>query len=96
MKTIHSNDAPAAVGPYSQAIDCGDYIFLSGQLGLDPKTGALAGADVGAQAKQACENIKAILTAAGLGFEHVVKILPLSTRYMRHISSVCRRVPAWR
>lgn len=73
MKIIHSNDAPAAVGPYSQAIDCGDYIFLSGQLGLDPKTGALAGADVGAQAKQACENIKAILSAAELGFGHVVK-----------------------
>ena len=73
MKIVHSEHAPAAVGPYSQAIDCGDYIFLSGQLGLNPRTGELAGADVGTQAKQACENIKAILAAAGLDFEHVVK-----------------------
>lgn len=73
MKIVHSEHAPAAVGPYSQAIDCGDYIFLSGQLGLNPRTGELAGADVGTQAKQACENIKAVLAAAGLDFGHVVK-----------------------
>lgn len=73
MKIIHSENAPCAVGPYSQAIDCGEYLFLSGQLGLDPMTGTLAGSDVAAQAQQACENIKAILTASGLGFEHVVK-----------------------
>jgi len=73
MKIIHSENAPCAIGPYSQAIECGEYVFLSGQLGVVPETGTLAGTDVSVQAKQACENIKAILTAAGLGFEHVVK-----------------------
>ena len=73
MKKISTTKAPAAVGPYSQAIDCGDFLFASGQLGLDPETGALAGDDVAAQARQACENVKAVLEAAGLGFENVVK-----------------------
>lgn len=105
MKIVHSEHAPAAVGPYSQAIDCGDYIFLSGQLGLNPRTGELAGADVGTQAKQACENIKAVLAAAGLDFGHVVKttcyladmadFAAFNEVYAR-ISSVCRRAPAWR
>lgn len=73
MKKISTTKAPAAVGPYSQAIDCGDFLFASGQLGLDPETGALASDDVAAQARQACENVKAVLEAAGMGFENVVK-----------------------
>ena len=73
MKKICSEQAPAAVGPYSQAIECGDFLFLSGQLGLDPSTGLMAGDHVSVQTRQACENIGAVLAAAGLGFEHVVK-----------------------
>ena len=73
MKKICSEQAPAAVGPYSQAIECGDFLFLSGQLGLDPSTGLMAGDHVSIQTRQACENIGAVLAAAGLGFEHVVK-----------------------
>lgn len=73
MKKIYSEQAPAAVGPYSQAIECGEFLFLSGQLGLDPSTGLMAGDHVSVQTRQACENIGAVLAAAGLGFEHVVK-----------------------
>lgn len=73
MKAIHSADAPAAIGPYSQAIDAGDFLYLSGQLGLDPATGKLAGEDVAAQAEQAVKNISAVLAAAGATLEDVVK-----------------------
>ena len=73
MKKISTTKSPAAVGPYSQAIDCGEYLFTSGQIGLDPATGAFAGDDVVTQAKQVCENLKAVLAEAGMGFEHVVK-----------------------
>jgi 2-iminobutanoate/2-iminopropanoate deaminase len=62
-----------AIGPYSLAIDNGDLVFLSGQLGLDGATGKLVEGDVSAQARQALENLKAVLEAAGLGFAHVVK-----------------------
>ena len=73
MKKISTDKAPAAIGPYSQAIDCGDILFASGQLGVVPATGAFAGDDVTAQAKQACENVGAVLAAAGLTFDNVVK-----------------------
>ena len=68
MKKISTTKAPAAVGPYSQAIDCGEFLFTSGQIGLDPATGAFAGDDVVTQAKQVCENLKAVLAEAGMGF----------------------------
>jgi 2-iminobutanoate/2-iminopropanoate deaminase len=61
------------IGPYSLAIDNGDLVFLSGQIGLDAATGKLVEGDVSAQARQALENLKAVLEAAGLGFGHVVK-----------------------
>ena len=73
MKKISTTNAPAAVGPYSQAMQCGDFLFTSGQIGLDPATGAFAGDDVVTQAKQVCENLKAVLAAAGMSFENVVK-----------------------
>ena len=73
MKKISTTNAPAAVGPYSQAIDCGEFLFTSGQIGLDPATGAFAGDDVVTQAKQVCENLKAVLAEAGMTFENVVK-----------------------
>lgn len=69
---IASENAPAALGPYSAGIAAGNLAFLSGQLGLDPSTGELADGVV-AQAKQALKNIEALLTAAGATFGNVVK-----------------------
>jgi 2-iminobutanoate/2-iminopropanoate deaminase len=62
-----------AIGPYSMAIETGDLVFVSGQIPLDSATGKLVEGDVAAQARQSLENLKTILTAAGLGFGHVVK-----------------------
>ena len=73
MKKISTEKAPAAVGPYSQAMMYGDILFTSGQIGLDPATGAFAGDDVVTQAKQVCENLKAVLAAADMTFENVIK-----------------------
>ena len=64
---------PAAIGPYSQAIHADKFVFVSGQLPIDPATGEFAGADIRAQARQSLENIKAILAAAGTDMAHVVK-----------------------
>jgi 2-iminobutanoate/2-iminopropanoate deaminase len=74
MKTIiHSDDAPKAVGPYSQAVRTGNLLFTAGQVPLDPVTGKLVEGDIKAQAEQAMKNLQAVLAAAGTGFEHVVK-----------------------
>ena len=74
MKNIVTTpQAPAAIGPYSQGVTAERFVFTSGQLGLDPKTGALAGADVESQARRSLENVKAILEAAGLTTADVVK-----------------------
>ena len=73
MKTIHTEQAPAAIGPYSQAIVSGGLVFTSGQIPADPTTGAIVGADITAQAEQAMQNLGAVLAAAGSGFERVVK-----------------------
>lgn len=74
MKTvITSSSAPAALGPYSQAIRCGNMLFLSGQLGLDPETGDFPALTAGAQAKQALANLQAVLKEAGASVENVVK-----------------------
>lgn len=70
---IHTNKAPAAVGPYSQAIDCGDFVFCSGQIPLVPETGLLVDGGIEAQARQMFANIKAVLNAAGLDFCNVLK-----------------------
>lgn len=73
MEIIHSDNAPAAIGPYSQAIRTGNLVFCSGQLGIDPATGKLAGDTVEAQAEQAAKNVEAVLAAAGLSVKNVVK-----------------------
>lgn len=74
MKTvITSKNAPAALGPYSQAIKAGNTLFLSGQLGLVPASGEFAGPDAASQAKQALANMKAVLEAAGATPANVVK-----------------------
>ncbi len=73
MKYISTENAPAAIGPYSQAIEVNGFIFASGQVPLCPKTGVVVGNDITEQATQTCENIKGLLAAAGVGFENVVK-----------------------
>jgi 2-iminobutanoate/2-iminopropanoate deaminase len=70
---ILSKTAPAPIGPYSQAIRTGDFLFCSGQVGLDPATGKFAGDDVATQARQCMKNLGAVLDAAGASFSDVVK-----------------------
>lgn len=72
-KAIHTDNAPAAIGPYSQAVRWGNVVYVSGQLPIDPATGAFAGEDVAAQTRQSLTNIKNILAAEGLDMSHVVK-----------------------
>ncbi|MBF1546004.1 MAG: RidA family protein [Prevotella salivae] len=73
MKTIHTNNAPVAIGPYSQAIEANGFIFASGQLPIDPSTNAFAEGGVKEQTKQAITNAKNILKEAGTDLAHVVK-----------------------
>ncbi len=70
---IYTDSAPAAVGPYSQAIDLGSFVFCSGQIPLVPETGLLVEGGIEEQARQMFANIKAVLQAAGLDFSNVVK-----------------------
>ena len=70
---IHTENAPAAIGPYSQAIRAGNTIYVSGQIPIDPATGSFAGSDIVSQTRQSLTNLKAILNAAGAGMEDVVK-----------------------
>jgi 2-iminobutanoate/2-iminopropanoate deaminase len=72
-KVIETRHAPAAIGPYSQAIETGDTIFLSGQIGLDPKKGSLVTGGIEHETLQVLDNIREVLRAAGLGFGDVVK-----------------------
>ena len=71
-KVISTTSAPAAIGPYSQAVETGNMIFLSGQLPIDPKTGIMP-EGIKAQTRQSFANIKAILAEAGYSVEHIVK-----------------------
>ncbi len=70
---IHTPNAPAAIGPYSQAVQAGNLLFVSGQIPLDPATGVFAGEDIATQTRQSLTNVKAILTAAGYTCADVVK-----------------------
>ena len=72
MKAIKTNGAPAAIGPYSQAIEVNGFVYLSGQLPIDPQTGKMP-EGIKAQTQQALENVKAILAEAGLTMKNVVK-----------------------
>ncbi len=73
LKKTHTDRAPAAIGPYSQAVSAGGFLFASGQIPLDPATGEIVGKTIGEQADRACQNVKAILEANELTFENVVK-----------------------
>ena len=70
---IATNHAPAAIGPYSQAIRCGNMLYSSGQIPLDPATGTMVGENITEQAEQVMKNLQAVLSAAGTGFDKVVK-----------------------
>ncbi len=70
---IISKDAPAPIGPYSQAVKAGDWLFASGQIALDPQTGKLVESGVEDETRLVMKNIEAVLKAAGMGFENVVK-----------------------
>ena len=72
-KVINTNNAPAPIGPYSQAIAAGNFVFVSGQIPMDPSTGEIISESIKAETIQVMENIKAILSEAGLGFDHIVK-----------------------
>jgi 2-iminobutanoate/2-iminopropanoate deaminase len=72
-KVIETDRAPKAVGPYSQAIQCGDLLFVSGQIPIDPATGAFVGGDIQTQARRVLDNVKGLLESQGLGMENVVK-----------------------
>src|SRR3712207_1151290 len=72
-KIISTNDAPAAVGPYSQAIRVGQFIFTAGQIPLDPKTGNIVDGDIATQTRRVLDNLTAVLGADGLTFNHIVK-----------------------
>jgi 2-iminobutanoate/2-iminopropanoate deaminase len=94
MKVVHTDAAPAAIGPYSQAFISGNHVFTSGQIPLCPKTGNLTGETIGEQAEQAIKNLKAVLEAAGSSLEKVVKttcfladmndFAPFNEVYARH------------
>lgn len=70
---IHTNNAPAAIGPYSQAVTVGNLVFTSGQIPLDPETGCMVGDDIATQTHRVCKNLEAVLTAAGASLASAVK-----------------------
>ena len=73
MKKVSTDKAPAAIGPYSQGIIAGDFLYASGQIPINPATGEIEGADIKEQTDLVCRNIGEILKAAGTDYEHVVK-----------------------
>lgn len=77
LKVISTDKAPAAVGPYSQAIEAGSFVYVSGQLPINPETKELVKGDIKAATRQSLENAKAILEAAGSSFNQVVKVTVL-------------------
>lgn len=72
-KIIKTNEAPAPIGPYNQATQFGNFLFLSGQVPIDPKTGKLKNGSIEEETQMVMENVEAVLKAAGMGFEHVLK-----------------------
>jgi 2-iminobutanoate/2-iminopropanoate deaminase len=74
MQSIRTDDAPKAIGPYSQGIAYKDLLFLSGQIGLDPKTGAIGSSTIEGQTKQVMNNIQAVLAAVGSDLSRVLKV----------------------
>ena len=84
---ISTDNAPAAIGPYSQAVKVGGFVYTAGQGGLDPSTNKMVPGGVEAQAEQTMKNLQAVLVAAGTGFENVVKTT-IFLRYIKDFSAV--------
>lgn len=82
MNVIHTDNAPAAIGPYSQAVAAGSLVYTSGQIALDPAAGALRGDTVETQTEQAIRNLQAVLEAAGSNLDRVIK----TTCFLRRMS----------
>jgi len=74
LQPIHTDAAPKAVGAYSQAIQCGNILYTSGQIGLNPNTGEMVGDDVASQAQQVVKNLTAVITQAGGSLNQIVKV----------------------
>ncbi|MCA9482098.1 MAG: RidA family protein [Nitrospina sp.] len=83
---IHTDDAPAAIGPYQQAIRIGDFVYTSGQIALDPKTGEMRNGEIEEETERTLNNIQAILKAADLTMEHTVK----ATVYLADMADFAR------
>lgn len=81
-EVVESKDAPKAIGPYSQAIKAGGFVFCAGQIALDPATGQLAPGDITAQTERVLKNLSAVLAAAGTDLDHAVK----TTVFLKNIS----------
>jgi 2-iminobutanoate/2-iminopropanoate deaminase len=81
-ETVHTDKAPKAIGPYEQAIKAGGFVYTSGQIPIDPKTGSLVEGGITAQTRQVLENLKAVLEAAGSSLGRVVK----ATVFLRHMA----------
>jgi 2-iminobutanoate/2-iminopropanoate deaminase len=79
---IHTSSAPAAIGPYSQAISCGELVYTSGQIALDPASGELVGDDIEAQTHRVLQNLQAVLSSAGASLSSVIK----TTVFLTHMS----------
>ena len=73
IRKVHTDNAPAAIGPYSQAVVAGELIFTSGQIALNPETGLLEGETVTEQTHRVCRNLQAVLAAAGSSLKHTIK-----------------------
>ena len=85
-EVVRSDKAPKAIGPYEQAVKLGGWVFTSGQIPLDPKTGTMVEGGIAPQTRQVMENLRAVLEAAGTSMSHVVK----TTVYMTNLGSrVC-------
>jgi len=82
VETITSKDAPAAIGPYSQAVKAGGFLYCSGQIALDPSTGVISGANAAEQTARVMANLQAVLREAGCGWKNVVK----TTIYLKNIA----------
>ena len=85
-KPVNTTEAPAAIGPYSQAIRVGDFLYTSGQISLDPKTMEMIKGDIELETEKVLRNIEAILSAEGLNFGHVIK----TTVYLTDLSEFTR------
>ena len=97
MEYVSTNNAPGAIGPYSQAVKTGNLLFTSGQIAINPATGNVEATTIEAQTRQVCENLKAVVEAAGTSLVswQILRILPSSMRCMALTLPPSLPAPAW-